>query len=266
MAVHVAGTWRRWLGRAKPAGQEGAYSSAVGRFKPSVYSAFAGDDVSAYHELYLTKLLESWRETTAQLRRTTIQMIGFMVILVLLTSGDIQEVSVGPIKMADLGVAAKLLPVVVGFLYLDLVLQFFSALAYTELYGDVAEELMPSVYAAELDIPLAPTLGAMWGGRSILSIGSHDDRVADIVDVLNALCGVTFVLAPLGVLAWEYLQLFSMFGERDPVLWFSVLATLICVLRAAAVAAYWARQKKWDGLRRTEDRRARRDRADARHE
>jgi hypothetical protein len=226
--------------------------------------AFAGGAASGYHEFYFAKLLESWRETTAQLRRTTILMIGLMVIVVLLTSGDVAEVSVGPIKMADLGVAAKLLPVVIGFLYLDLVLQFFSAMAYNELYADVASKLMPRVYEEELDVPLAPTLGAMWGGRSILSIGGAAPRATSAVNVLNILCGATFVLSPVGVLAWEYVQLFGKFGARDLILWFSLLATLVCVLRAVAVAAYWRQQLKRGDRRADEERQTRLDQAQAR--
>jgi hypothetical protein len=211
----------------------------------------------------LATLLDSWRETTAQLRRTTILMITLMVVVVLLTSGDVKEVSVGPIKMVDLGVAAKLLPVVIGFLYLDLVLQFFSAMAFNDLYGDVASKLMPSVHKEELDVPLGPTLGAMWGGRSILSIGGTTPRAATTVNVLNILCGVTFVVSPVGVLAWEYVQLFGKFGARDIILWFSLVATLVCALRAVAVAAYWRQQLKWGDRAAADARRSRLEEADA---
>jgi hypothetical protein len=235
----------------------------MGRFKPSVDRAFASGAASGYHEFYLAKLLESWRETTAQLRRTTVLMIALMIVVVLLTSGDVKEVSVGPIKMADLGVASKLLPVVVAFLYLDLVLQFFSAMAYTELYADVARKLVPSVFEEELDVPLAPTLGAMWGGRSILSIGASAPWAASIVNVLNILCGATFVLSPVGVLAWEYVQLVRKFGSGDVIVWFSLLATLVCVLRAVAAAAYWQQQIMWGERRADEERRAKLDRAEA---
>jgi hypothetical protein len=128
----------------------------------------------------------------------------------------------------------------VAFLYLDLVLQLFSTYEYSELYADASSEIRPTLHRQKLDVPLAPTLGAMWGGQSVLSTRTREPSgFTRVVDFLNVLCGAAFLLTPLGFLVWAYVVVFERFGPGDVVVWFSLVASVVCVARAVGIAASW---------------------------
>jgi hypothetical protein len=229
-----------------------AYSCAVARYKQAVDEALRQEALAPYGELYLGKLLESWRETAGQLRRTTVLIIAVGTAFVLITSGDIEEFTLGSLKFADIGPVVKLAPIVIAYHYLQLVLLFFSAYEYNELYDDVCAKLIPEVHRVNMDVPLAPTLGGLWGGRSILTTAATAtldptlssaetgwSRPAAVLDHLNSLGGFAFLLLPLVFLVWSYWRIFDEFGFADLVTWLSVAVTVMSISRAVAVMLYW---------------------------
>lgn len=224
----------------------------MARYKQVVDEALRQEALASYGELYLGKLLEGWRETAGQLRRTTVLIIAVGTAFVLLSSGDIKEFTLGSLKFADIGPVVKLAPIVIGYHYLQLVLLFFSAYEYNELYDDVCAKLMPEAHHVNMDVPLAPTLGSLWGGRSILTTAATATldptsppaktewhRPATVLDYLNSLGGFAFLLLPLVFLVWAYVTIFDEFGFADLVSWLSVAVTVMSVARAVAVMFYW---------------------------
>jgi hypothetical protein len=218
----------------------------VGRYKRGIEEVFGPDRDAQQAEWYVDRVLESWRDTTTQLRRTSVLLIISLVAFALLSSGDAQSVSVASIKVANIEPVVALAPVVIAFLYLDLVLQLFSAYEYSELYTDASQQIRPDLHKKELDIPLAPTLGAMWGGRSILSAGIAKSASTRAVDVLNALCGAAFLLLPFLFLTWAIVVVIDRFGIRDPLVVLSLLASLVCIARALGIVAMWLQAMKAD--------------------
>ena len=211
----------------------------MGRYKRRVQEVFGSERDDEEAQWYLDRLLESWRDTTTQLRRTSVLLIVSLLAFALLASGDAQSVSVASIKVANLDPVIALAPVVIAFLYLDLVLQLLSAYEYSELYTDASKQVRPQLHKHELDVPLVPTLGAMWGGGSILSVGMDRTASTRVVDVLNALCGLAFLLLPFLVLVWAIVTVIDRFGIGDPLVVLSLVASLVCVARAFGMAATW---------------------------
>jgi hypothetical protein len=218
----------------------------VGRYKGRIREVFGSERDDEQAEWYVDRVLESWRDTTTQLRRTSVLLIVSLLAFALLSSGDAQSVSVASIKVANIDPVIALAPVVIAFLYLDLVLQLFSAYEYSELYTDASKQIRPELHKHELDVPLAPTLGAMWGGRSILSAGMDKTASTRAVDVLNALCGVAFLLLPFLFLVWAIVTVIVRFGIGDPLVMLSLLASLACVARALGIAGTWLEAARAD--------------------
>ena len=218
----------------------------MGRYKRRLEKTFDPELDTEQAEWYVDRVLESWRDTTTQLRRTSVLLIVSLLAFALLSSGDAQSVSVASIKVANLDPVIALAPVVIAFLYLDLVLQLFSTYEYSELYTDASKQIRPELHKHQLDVPLAPTLGAMWGGRSILSAGLDKTASTRAVDVLNVLCAVAFLLLPFLFLAWAIVTVIDRFGIGDPLVVLSLLASLVCLARALGIAVTWRQAMRTD--------------------
>jgi hypothetical protein len=89
-------------------------------------------------------------------------------------------------------------------------------------------------------LPLAPSLGSLWGGRNIIASGRPTSgTVATVNNVLLKVTGAVMFLSPLAFLVYAFFVLFDRFGAGDPLVWLAFGAAVVSLARALIALAYW---------------------------
>lgn len=209
-------------------------------YRGLVEKAFANDRAQLDGQVYFEQFLESWRGEVARFRTRTATLIAVIAGFFLLTTGDVQELTLGPLKFDDISPILKLAPAVMAFVYLDLIMLYLVAFDYDRLYQELVRKLWLPVLEADLELALAPKLGSLWGGRNIIASGrpTHS-TVVKVNDFLLGISGVLMLLFPLVFVAYAFVVLFDRFGAGDPLIWLAVAAATLCLVRALIALAYW---------------------------
>lgn len=187
---------------------------------------FSDPDLSSYRSDYIKELRENWSRNNDTQSRDLILLVLLAAIFELISRSAVGKISIGPIEVSDLPIIAKVLPIIIAYLYYDIAV----LAAWHDLFSSANTALMSLAYpkAAEedFDVLLHPRLHAL--AAPGLPVNST------LLKVVNAFLGLMILLGAIAFEIYAFYALFHRFGYTDIVVWAS-LSVSILLMSAALV-------------------------------
>jgi hypothetical protein len=174
-----------------------------------VTDAFDDGTLASFGSDYLGLALERWSEVVRLERRTATLMIVVGVGFVLLAGAEAAEFTLGPLKLTNVHSILVLGPVILSFLFYELLLFDLAELEYKAITDSLMGRLHPTIRDNDLHFALAPATPAVWGKEPERSLSAAESRSLRTLDRLNS--GISAVLAfgTLIFLAYTFVHLYG---------------------------------------------------------
>lgn len=203
-------------------------------------NAFAqGDD--EYARQYLSLLIENWREVARALRRTTMLIAALMVGFVLLEGSKNAQVTLGPLKQANIWAVLTLVPALIAILNYECVSLFAAFAMYRETTSELVRVIRPSVRDNDLEMMLAPPTLSLFGALR----GNWEDVHQSAPSLARAVLTTTslailtvLILGSIGFLGYAYLQLYTSQRISPIAVSVSFVVAVLYSIRAVALMAH----------------------------
>ena len=206
-------------------------------------AAFSDDEAIAYGDSYIEALLKELTRYTDRMGRLLIELVLFFFAYLLVRQPGITEIIIGPIKVSDLSMIHKILPIVIAYIYFDLAVTTGMWDAKWDVYSETFEALYPTLHMYGLHSYISPTsiLGdAPW----LTNIwGETNPTLERISDKLQKVHYRVFQFAPIPISIWIGYDLQARYGLTDPLVLISLGVSGILVIQATIhIIAYIYRQ------------------------
>ncbi len=182
------------------------------------------DYLTSEYVRYVQDLVLRYSDTFSRLLRLTVVL---MVAFMLITFASIERISVGGLEVQDLSILQKLLPVVVAFMYSEVIATRTLANAAAQIRNSILLKRFPRIHENVL-LVLNPQVG--WNLPSLGLVPSARPGMA--YARLTTTAQLVAWLSPYAFTVYAYVQLFALFGFGDPFVWISLLLTTILITQA----------------------------------
>jgi hypothetical protein len=137
------------------------------RFVPlrdRVADAFDSETSGKFGELYVTALLDNWREIARAFRRSLLLAVALIVGFYLLRGAKNAELTLGPLKLTNVTSVLTIIPALLAVVAYECVSLLAAFAAYRDAMGEVVRKLHPKVYENDLELLLVPPTLTLLGG------------------------------------------------------------------------------------------------------
>jgi hypothetical protein len=171
--------------------------------------------------------------------RLMVSFVFVAVLFVLLNRSAPSEFVFGPIKVADVSLISRTLPVIGGYLYFSLTGLFVTIQMLRGLHGEVLAHRAPELSESGIHSLLLPP-----STFYILNIGdAFSEKVEGVIGIISFVFAV-FVFAvvflfPLAFEVYMHWQLFLSFGHSNALVWSGVVPTTVFAAQAIANLAVY---------------------------
>jgi hypothetical protein len=222
-----ASDWRNWLGRLLQDRQE----SGSGTITERVRSAFPDEASLGYAGEFAESLRGNMKDIAEAARRSVLFGLLTVATFELINRAAVTDVQIGPLKVRNLSLINKAIPLVFAYLVYDtaaLELRYrYCERTYLEIMK-LAHKRIRSVGLDCLTFPATPSLF----GPFLLETQSRLGRLAG---TLRQVFRAAAIVSTLGVEFYLLSQLFKTYGFRDILTWFVVAMSLVLLGCAAIV-------------------------------
>ncbi|MCA1707321.1 MAG: hypothetical protein LC808_30265 [Actinobacteria bacterium] len=187
------------------------------------------DYLTSEYVRYVQDLVLRYSDTFSRLLRLTLVL---MVAFMLITFASIERISVGGLEVRDLSIFQKLLPVVVAFMYSELIATRTLANAAAQIRNAILLKRFPLIHEDVL-LVLNPQIGWNLPSLGLLPAARPGMAYARLTTIVLAVAW----FSPYVFTVYAYVQLFALFGFADLLVWISLL--LSCILMIQAVTLSW---------------------------
>ena len=212
--------------------------------KQRVEAAFStegrtAEDVQRDATEFLKGLRDTWKEVSTTLNRTLFLMLGLAAVFELLVTTKGKQFSVAGFTFEDTSLIQKALPVLVAYLYLEVVLLSMRFEDMSTLHAEVMTRATPAIEENDLDLYLAPPSRALLTGGSEPRPGNLLRSEQAMSRLHSAMLFPSFLL-PIAFEVQAFYLLFHTHGWRDVFTWASAAAASLLVVAAWAIAIIWS--------------------------
>lgn len=209
---------------------EGETPLATRKLSSRVEAAFAGShqkDGTLSPKEYLEIVRSHWDSAETALRRVTLGLFLAAAISQLISAAGAAELDIGPVRIKDLTIVNKLLPVAFAYLTLEWVAIAVLINRLGSVHDAIIRFAYPRLYDEGLHLPLAPTVMSLASEARIVGEPGMQHRAMRTLTNLKTVSFVTLLLLAQVVFYW---QQFSTFGFTDVFVWaFLSVAALFLV-------------------------------------
>ncbi len=177
---------------------------------------------------YVQDIVLRYSDTFLRLLRLTVVL---MVAFILMTFASTASISIGGLAIEDLSILQKLLPVVVAFMYSEMIATRTLANSAAQLRNAILLKRFPRIQEDVL-LVLNPQIG--WNLPSLGIVPAARTGIAYARLTTLALIAVWF--SPYVFTVYAYVQLFALFGFGDPLVWISLVLSSILMIQAATLS------------------------------
>ena len=197
--------------------------------KERIASALSSDDTKQQGRDYLQTIRENLRlSNTTFASRATLLLIA-AVSFALLADAAVGEVTLFGVKVNNLAIVQKLIPIVVAYTYYSL----FAIMAYRRLLNEVHDEIMrisfPEFYAQNLEFYCYPP--SPFHIERIIS-SETTGRLSSALNTLNDPLVFAIGVGPALFEVYAFITCFRTFGGLDVVVWISLVASTSFIIQA----------------------------------
>jgi hypothetical protein len=190
-----------------------------------------------YGDSYLEVVRDNLKASHEGRARAFVVLVALGFLYVLVDVAAVEEVSFGPVKISDLSIVQKVIPVAYAYVVYTALMFNMLASTYYRAHQAALAERHPSIVSREVDVFLLPAAVTVFGSEGLVPLGKPRRAEWAYVVALVIVAGAA-LLAGLLFEAWALYRLFDRFGIDDLVSWISVaLSGALLVLTALVPAA-----------------------------
>ncbi len=203
-----------------------------------ITQAFADPKARDYGNDYLKLLLEQIQRIRGRINRLVVELVLLVFVYELFSLSMISEVSVSAVTLSDLTILHKLLPVVIGYIYYDLILAVETSSLLQGVFSTTFNQLHSAIAKNQLDTFLIPMTIFMQKGL-LYKAGKPYNRGLSIMDIsITVILIILTVVGPYIFGAYIIYDLFQRYGLNDIVTWISVTMTILFFAYALITMLY----------------------------
>ena len=228
---------------SSPPASAGANTMSAHQMTPKpiqdrIVETFGGSAADrAFAERYLEILLENWRSTQERGRR----LVGLTALLIaaffLLAGAKVSEVEVAFIRVTNVATVVTFIPLVVSFIYFELLVIAIWDTHYEALRTALVRELYPTFFANDLQVTLGVPAAFTGSGAEIHVFRFKRPGREGVLSVLDNTYQAVFILAPVGFLVYAFIHLLEVSKADRAVVIGGAVVAAINVVRAQAI--FW---------------------------
>jgi hypothetical protein len=184
---------------------------------------------------FATDYLDIIREALNVADGRLIKLSGTMIVLIatfeFIARAAIAEASFGGLKVTDLSLIQKLLPVLVAFLASRLVAITAVRAILLAAYNEMFRRIAPKMYENHLEaLSFPPSFSA----ELLLGRFSSSKTAVDVVGFITVGGILLLIVGPLAFECYAYFRNFVAFGYSDVTIWLTLLIVLLLSFQGAA--------------------------------
>jgi hypothetical protein len=195
-------------------------------------TVFSGEEAKKYSETYLAELLVTWRDIEKGVSRNLVLLLLAGAAGVLVGRHQVAALSLGFIKVTNIGWLTVAIPVVFAYLYSSLWSLASESAVCRGVFDGVTRAIWPAASAAKLEMALYPysPLPSKVKTETLLSATTAMTPTSLLVSATNWVKVLILLLAPLGVEGYLFYLTYQEFGAHNALLWVSAtISTLLLV-------------------------------------
>jgi hypothetical protein len=201
---------------------------------PKTIKELVGDslrDVNSreYAKEYLSCISSNNQLIETETRKSLIRVFLLFGLFFILIGASFEEITLGPIKMKDISIIEKLLPLLVAVNYYELTSLICMRRLLIETEGRIVESLFPDFYKNGLHGYLFPNLVPLWANEIFAK--SHEGIVHKVDDFIFIFIGLIVISGAILFECYAFYICFVLFGVSDIILWAVLILAILFLLK-----------------------------------
>ena len=181
------------------------------------------DENKKFAENYIEVIRANLNESAVRFERRFGTLIIAIILLELITQAVVAEFSLFGLKISDLALIQKMLPVAIACLYY----YFINISCYRLLLSVVHEEIFklthPDLNTHVLNFYAHPPFAMIVERIIIIGTGGQFGKS---LDILSRPLKLVISIGPIAYLAYSFYRSFESFGFKDVIVWLSLVITI----------------------------------------
>lgn len=202
----------------------------------------AEDGRSPDPQAYLDVVRANWRLAEEGLRRVTLSLFLVGALFELVSTAGVAQFDFGPIRVTDLTVIRKAIPVVFAYLTLEWVGLGILVNRLGGVHDAVVQWAWPRLYEHDLELPLAPTVMSLASESRIIG---EPGRSHTIMSVMTVAKTVAFVILLVAAQVYFQIREVSSFGFADLGMWTAMVLCAFLTTQTFLVITRFRNDPTW---------------------
>jgi len=223
---------KRISGKKNGGNSGGEYKMAKLTLADRVNNAFDGDNErKIVDKFYLNQIYLNSRVTAGELRKSISRIIFLYFIFYLLFTSSVKEVNFGPVKISDLDLLIKIMPLLIAISYYDLSSLIASLTTQERLIFQIFKFMHKPIRDMGLDSFLLPSASPFY----TYNLNQNIYKNGVLVHIYSKLYILLEVFLLLSGILVEYVIIksnFRKYGFEDILLWIVAISSIVFVVLA----------------------------------
>lgn len=186
---------------------------------------------------YLGAIHGNMDKTVSRIYTSTVTIVVLVVLFELARNSIVSEFSLGPIRISDLSLLQKLVPVAIAYTYYGLASLLATVGLQRALIDAIYAEQYPVYYAHHLEYFYYPTSRVL---AEVMIATRATDLQARLALLMRVIIQESIVrVLPVAFLIYAAIVGIIKFGWTDIVLWLGLIVSVILTLQGLLVSATW---------------------------
>jgi hypothetical protein len=199
-----------------------------------VQEAFTDKKAQEYLDSYLQAIRVGMTVTEDKFLHSIQFMLLLVIVFELLIEAAISEVNLGPIKLSDLRLFQKILPVGIAYMYYTtnsfLAIRKFQR----EVHDTIMKHYYPSIYNSDLEYYLLPASTMII--EEVVAKGSSGFGSSLIYNLTIPII-LIMLFTPIAFEVYALIRCFAVFGMADILLWISLIVSIVFMVQGSFI--FW---------------------------
>lgn len=191
---------------------------------------------------YLDIVRLHWRTAEDTLRRTTLGLLVVAALFVLVSEAGVAEFDLGPIRITDLTIIQKAVPVVFAYLTLEWVTLGILINRLGSVHDAVVERVQPDLKKAYLQLLLAPAVMSLAGEARVVGEPGRMHNLMQGFTVVKTLFFIAALIVLQGYFQWSQ---FTTFGVADVGVWIALIPTAVFLIQTGLYLPRFGNDPTW---------------------
>jgi hypothetical protein len=190
------------------------------------------ESIRDFLQTCLSDIRSNVKDAQAEVCTLLVSVLVLLTLFELLLHSAISELNFGPVKISDLALVIKTLPLLIAFIYQSIVAKTVLISMLRSVHRNIIKHTFPKLYKSEIDMFLF--------SPSTFYILNIADSFTDQTSVKSNITWISFsvilflgtFLLPIGSEIYMFWICFARFGFRDLFVWLSLIFSVMFIVQA----------------------------------